>query len=87
MNAKKIILMGALFFGATHAYAATEVSQNDASKLKFVKEVTVTEDTVNSCMDKISKIADHDGAKYFVIKNLSSIGSGSQAVVTGMLYN
>lgn len=86
MNMKKIILMTTLFLGFTQSYAATEVSQNDTSKLKFMKEVTVTENTVNSCMDKISKIAEENGAKFFVIKNLSSIGTGSQAVVTGDLY-
>ena len=68
------------------AFAATEISQKEAESLKHVKSITVTENTVNECVHKISKLADKEGADFFVIKNFSSIGNGSQAVVTSDLY-
>ncbi|EOS93530.1 hypothetical protein ETR_18681, partial [Erwinia tracheiphila PSU-1] len=44
-----------------------------------IKTITVTEDTVNSYMDKISKSADKAGAEYFVIKGFNTVGNGSQS--------
>ncbi|WP_336283761.1 YdgH/BhsA/McbA-like domain containing protein [Citrobacter arsenatis] len=86
---KKILatsLATSLCFLSLSAFAATEISQKEAESLKHVKSITVTENTVNECVHKISKLADKEGADFFVIKNFSSIGNGSQAVVTSELY-
>jgi Protein of unknown function (DUF1471). len=87
MKSFNAFLLITLLAGASSAMAATEISQKEASGMKLVKTVTVTENTVNSCMDKISKSADKEGAEYFVIKRFNTVGNGSQSVVTGELYN
>lgn len=87
MKKLNTILLLTLFAGASSAMAATEVSKKEATELKLVKTITVTEDTVNSCMDKISKAADKAGAEYFYIKGFNTVGNGGQAVVTGELYS
>lgn len=86
---KKILatsVAASLCFLSLSVFAATEISQKEAESLKHVKSITVTENTVNECVHKISKLADKEGADFFVIKNFSSIGNGSQAVVTSELY-
>lgn len=87
MKKLNTLILVTLLAGATSAMAATEVSKKEASDLKLVKTITVTEDTVNSCLDKISKAADKEGAEYFYIKGFNTVGNGGQAVVTGELYN
>ncbi|AYW18973.1 DUF1471 domain-containing protein [Klebsiella pneumoniae subsp. pneumoniae] len=87
MKKLSIALSLVLMTCSVTAFAATEISQKEASSMKLVKTITVTEDTVNSCMDKISKAADKDGAEYYVIKGFESVGNGGQAVVIGELYN
>lgn len=87
MKKLNAILLIALLAGASSAMAAAEISKKETSELKLLKTITVTEDTVNGCMDKISKAADKAGAEYFYIKGFNTVGNGSQAVVTGELYN
>ena len=87
MKKTSIALSMVLMACSVTAFAATEISPKEASSMKLMKTITVTEDTVNSCMNKISKAADKDGAKYFVIKGVENVGNGGQAVVIGELYN
>ena len=79
-------LAASLCFLSLSAFAATEISQQEYNSIKNLKSITVTDNKVNQCMHKISNMADKEGADFFVIKNFSSIGNGSQAVVTSELY-
>jgi hypothetical protein len=87
MKLLNTVLIISLLAGASSAMAATEISFKEASGMRVVDTITVTEDTVNSCMDKISKAADKAGAEYFVITGIHPAGNGSRAVLTGKFFN
>lgn len=67
-------------------FAATEIGNDDTNGLKSLGTITVTQNTVNTCLSEVSRRADLKGAEFYVVKTVGQSGNGANTTTTAELF-
>lgn len=85
MKISHLVIVAGLI-ASSSAFAATEISKGDANGLKSLGTITVTQDTVNTCLSEVSRRADLKGAEFYVVKTVGQVGNGANTTTTAELF-
>ena len=74
-----MVLLGSVI--AFSAYAAEQITPEQASKYTKIGEISVTEDGFTMTDDGLSKKVDEKGGKYYVITSTEGHGESSSFII------